>query len=170
MADYFQNSEVTTLPNIIEIEFTKIDKSYLKVILINFFLIFIPLFIGLILLDEFTFTEEIAAYTIYIYALFTSFFGLILLFLIFSFSKRMYVLRDKDISYKDGLFTKKITTVPFSRIQHVEIDEKPISRIFGLASISVFTAGDSSDDLEIKGIKKDKAQQIKEFISTKIDE
>ena len=82
----------------------------------------------------------------------------------------MYVVRDKDISYKAGLFTKKITTVPFSRIQHVEIDEKPISRIFNLASISVFTAGDSSDDLEIKGINKEKALQIKEFISTKIDE
>ena len=170
MADYFQNSEVTTLPNIIEVEFTKIDKSYLKVILINFFLIFIPLFVGLVLIDTFIFTEEITAYSIYIYALFTSFFGLIFLFLIFSFPKRMYVVRDKDISYKAGLFTKKITTVPFSRIQHVEIDEKPISRIFNLASISVFTAGDSSDDLEIKGINKEKALQIKEFISTKIDE
>ena len=52
----------------------------------------------------------------------------------------------------------------------VEIDEKPISRIFGLSSISVYTAGDSSDDLEIKGIKKETALQIKEFISSKINE
>jgi len=170
MTDYFQNSEVVSLPDIIKVEFTKIDKNYFKVILINFFLIFNFLFVGLILLDKFTFTEEITAYSIYIYASFTSFFGFIFLFLYFSFSKRMYVLRDKDISYKAGLFTKTITTVPFSRIQHVEIDEKPFSRIFNLASISVYTAGDSSDDLEIKGINKEKALQIKEFISTKIDE
>lgn len=170
MTDSYQNSEVIALPDIIEVEFTKIDKNYFKVILINFFLIFILLFVGLILLDEYTFTEEIAAYSNYIYASFTVFFGLIFLFLLLSFSKRMYVLRDKDISYKAGLFTKTITTVPFSRIQHVEIDEKPFSRIFNLASISVFTAGDSSDDLDIKGINKEKALQIKEFISTKIDE
>jgi membrane protein YdbS with pleckstrin-like domain len=92
------------------------------------------------------------------------------LYLILSFSKRKYALRDKDISYKAGLFTKKTTTVPFSRIQHVETDEKPISRLFGLSSLSVYTAGDSSDDLEIKGIKKGKALQIKEFITTKINE
>ena len=90
--------------------------------------------------------------------------------MIFRFSKRKYALREKDISYKSGLFVHKITTVPFSRIQHVEIDEKPVSRIFGLSSLSVFTAGDSSDDLEIKGITKEEAQQIKEFISHKINE
>ena len=76
MTDYFQNSEVVSLPDIIKVEFTKIDKNYFKVILINFFLIFIFLFVGLVLLDKFTFTEEITAYSIYIYASFTVFFGL----------------------------------------------------------------------------------------------
>ena len=52
----------------------------------------------------------------------------------------------------------------------MEIDEKPISRLFGLSSLSVYTAGDSSDDLEIKGIQKETALQIKEFISTKVNE
>ena len=63
-----------------------------------------------------------------------------------------------------------MTTVPFSRIQHVEIDESVFSRLFKLASISVFTAGDSSDDLVIKGLSKEKALQIKEFISTKVND
>ncbi|MDG1195895.1 MULTISPECIES: PH domain-containing protein [unclassified Polaribacter] len=83
---------------------------------------------------------------------------------------KKYALRERDISYKSGLLIKKITTVPFSRIQHVEIDEKPISRLFGLASLSVYTAGDSSDDLVVKGLKKEVAIQLKEFIITKIDE
>ena len=98
------------------------------------------------------------------------FFGAIFIVLNLSFPFRKYALREKDITYKAGLLVKKITTVPFSRVQHVEIDEKPISRIFGLSSISVYTAGDSSDDLEIKGIKKETALQIKEFISSKINE
>jgi membrane protein YdbS with pleckstrin-like domain len=38
-----------------------------------------------------------------------------------------------------------------------------------LVSLSVFTAGDSSDDLKISGLIKEEAQQIKEFISNKID-
>lgn len=166
----FQNNEVTTFPDITKIEFQKIHKSYLKVVLINFFLVFVPLLFGLIILHQFVFNEEIKTNVIYIYLAFLSLFGLLFLYVLLSFPKRKYAIRNKDISYKSGLFTKKMTTVPFSRIQHVETDEKPISRIFGLSSISVYTAGDSSDDLEIKGINKEISIQIKEFISTKINE
>ncbi|MDG1398998.1 MAG: PH domain-containing protein, partial [Polaribacter sp.] len=121
-------------------------------------------------LHQFFFSNEINQYIILIYVLFIVFFGAIFIVLNLSFPFRKYALREKDITYKAGLLVKKITTVPFSRVQHVEIDEKPISRIFGLSSISVYTAGDSSDDLEIKGIKKETALQIKEFISSKINE
>ena len=170
MVDSFHNNTVTNLPDINKIEFISVDKSYLKVIFINFFLFFVPLFIGLVLADLFLFSDDFKEFMIYIYPLFAVFFGFILVYLILGFSKRKYALREKDISYKCGLLVKKITTVPFSRIQHVEIDEKPVSRIFGLSALSVYTAGDSSDDLVIKGIKKEKASQIKEFISTKINE
>lgn len=170
MSASFQNDLVLNLPDITKIEFLKIDKSYLKVISINFFLVFIPFSVGLVLLHQFVFDEAILVYITYIYFAFFIVLGLIFLYLLMSFPKRKYALREKDISYKEGLFVKRLTTVPFSRIQHVEIDEKPISRIFGLSSLSVYTAGDSSDDLEIKGISKETALQIKEFISTKINE
>ncbi len=169
MEKQFQNDVVLELPNITKIEFKRIDKSYFKVIIINFFLVFLPFLIGLIVLQQFAFSELFNEYVIYIYILFFVFFGAIFGFIQLSFPLRKYALRDKDISYKRGLLIKKMTTVPFSRIQHVEIDEKPISRLFGLASLSVYTAGDSSDDLEIRGIQKETALQIKEFISTKID-
>jgi len=170
MSEEFKNEEVKNLPDIIKVDFKSIDKSYLKVIYINFFLLFIPLLVGLIFLHHFFFSNEINQYIILIYVLFIVFFGAIFIVLNLSFPFRKYALREKDITYKAGLLVKKITTVPFSRVQHVEIDEKPISRIFGLSSISVYTAGDSSDDLEIKGIKKETALQIKEFISSKINE
>lgn len=169
MNSIFHNDVVTDLPNITKIEFKRIDKRYLKVTLINFFLVFIPFLVTLIVLHLFAFSEVVKMYSIYYYVLFFIFFGCVFGYLLLSFPLRKYALRDKDISYKRGLFTKKMTTVPFSRIQHVEIDEKPISRLFQLSSLSVYTAGDSSDDLEIKGIQKETALQIKEFISSKID-
>ena len=170
MPNSFQNLEVTSLPDITKIEFIKIDKSYFKVIFINFLLVFFPLLVGLILLHQFAFSDEIKEYITFIYAFFVIVFCFIFVYLKLGFSKRKYAIREKDISYASGLFVKKTTTVPFSRIQHVETDEKPISRIFGLASLSVFTAGDSSDDLVIKGITKETALKIKEFISSKINE
>ena len=170
MPEEFKNEEVKILPDIIKVDFKSINKSYLKVIYINFFLLFISLLVGLIVLHQFAFSNQINQYIVFIYGLFILFFLSTFIGLKLSFPLRKYALREKDITYKAGLLVKKITTVPFSRVQHVEIDEKPISRIFGLSSISVYTAGDSSDDLEIKGIKKEIALQIKEFISSKINE
>lgn len=165
----FQNDVIKELPDITGITFQKIDKNYLKVILINTSIIFIPTLIGLIFLINKKLKEEIPEYTTMIYLVYFAVFFLIFFLLIVGFSRRKYALRDKDITYKSGVIIKKITTVPFSRIQHVEIDEKPLSRMFGLASISVYTAGDSSDDLGIKGIRKEEALRIKEFISSKIN-
>jgi membrane protein YdbS with pleckstrin-like domain len=170
MTATFQNNTVTSLPDITKVEFKKINQLYLKVIFINFLIVFLLFFGGLIVLHQLVFQDEVNAFIIPIYISFLVLFGLILLYLLASFKKRKYALREKDISYKSGLLVKKLTTVPFSRIQHVETDEKPVSRIFGLSSLSVYTAGDSSDDLVIKGITKETALKIKEFITTKINE
>ncbi len=168
--DGFKNNVITELPDITKSTFQKIDKNYLKVIMINTFLVFIPTLIGLIFFINKKLAESIPNYITLVYSLFFILFALIFLFLIIVVSRRKYELREKDISYKSGVIVKKMTTVPFSRIQHVEIDEGPISRIFSLSSLSVYTAGDSSDDLEIKGIKKEEALRIKEFISSKVNE
>lgn len=166
----FKNDVITELPDISKIEFQRIHKNHLKVILINTFLVFVVLLIGLFFLIDRKLNEDMPEYTTWIYVLFIVLFALIVFYKILGFSRRKYALREKDISYKSGVITKTMTTVPFSRIQHVEIDEGPISRYFGLASLSVYTAGDSSDDLDISGIKKEEALRIKEFISSKINE
>ncbi|MEQ6124802.1 PH domain-containing protein [Pseudotenacibaculum sp. MALMAid0570] len=166
----FKNDVVTDLPDISKVEFQRIHKNYLKVILINTFFVFIPVFIGLVFFINKKLNESIPEYITLIYVLFFMVFALIFLYLIVGFKRRKYALREKDLSYKSGVIVKTITTVPFSRIQHVEIDEGPISRYFGLSSLSVYTAGDSSDDLDISGIKKEEALRIKEFISSKINE
>jgi uncharacterized protein len=168
--EIFKNDEVLDLPDISKINFKKIDKSYFNVILINFFLIFIIFLTVIIVLDNYVFSDDIKVYKFFIYLIFTLIFAYAFVHITLAFPKRKYVLRDKDISYKSGLIFYKLTTVPFSRVQHVEIDEKPFSRVFNLASISVYTAGDSSDDLVIKGLPKSEALKIKEFISSKINE
>lgn len=166
----FKNDVVLELPSIDEITFQKIDKRYFKVILINFFLVAVPFGIGLILLNLLVFPEEIKAYQVYMYLGYFFLFGLIFTYYKASFAKRQFAIRTKDISYQSGLFFSTLTTVPFSRIQHVEIDQGPIARLFQLASLSVFTAGDSSDDLEIKGITKIEALKIKAFISQQVND
>ncbi|MDP5106708.1 MAG: PH domain-containing protein [Polaribacter sp.] len=166
----FINNPISVFPDITEILFNSIHKNYLKVILLNVLLIFTAILIGLFTADYFNLFEEIKSYVYLFYIVFSFVFILVNLFMYIGFKKRKYAVREKDISYKSGVFIRKLTTVPFSRIQHIEVDEGLFSRFFKLASLSVFTAGDSSDDLVIKGIAKETALEIKEFISSKINE
>lgn len=164
----FSNIEILQLPDISKITFKRIHKDYLKVLILTILAIFSVLFLALFLLEKNV--EEIASipYIMYVYFLLLLLFIVLISAFIVGFFRRKYALREKDLTYKSGVFIKTITTVPFSRIQHVEISEAPISRLFKLASLNVFTAGDSSNDLVIKGIKKEEALKIKEFINQQI--
>ena len=167
--DQFLNFEVVNFPEIEKINFKKIHKNYLKVILLNFFCFSVVfLSISTFLIRKIV-EKQALEYSIYFYSLLVLGVLSYTTILILGFRKRKYAVRDKDISYKSGLLLKKTTTVPFTRIQHLEINEGMFSRLFKLASLSVYTAGDSSDDLEIKGIEKKTAIQIKEFISSRIN-
>ncbi|CAM1344477.1 PH domain-containing protein [Tenacibaculum amylolyticum] len=166
----FQNKEIKNYPDIAEVTFEKVEKNYLKVILMSTISYFIGGFLFFMLLIEYLLKKRLPEDKTLFYILFGIIFIVAIILLIAGFAKRKYVVRDKDISYKSGLLTQTMVTVPFSRIQHIEITEGVFSRIFKLATISVFTAGDSSDDLEVGGISREKALQIKEFITQKINE
>jgi membrane protein YdbS with pleckstrin-like domain len=168
MVNSFENIAVISFPELSENEFLSIEKKYLNVIYINFFILFFASF-SIVFLVDFTNTINISPFSFWIYIALIIAFTIQFLILKIGFSKRKYLVRSKDISYKSGLFFMKTTTVPFHRIQHIEINQGPFSRFFNLAVLSVFTAGNSSDDIKIRGIKMTDASKIKEFISTQID-
>lgn len=78
--------------------------------------------------------------------------------------KKGYVVREHDIIYKSGLISQKQITIPFNRVQHVEIYEGAILRLFGLSRIEFFTAGGSFGDLKIPGLPIDETNKIKAFV------
>lgn len=84
------------------------------------------------------------------------------------FKSRAYMVREHDIIYRHGILSVITTIIPYKRIQHVSVSEGFLSRIYKLASIQIYTAGGSSDDLKIKGLAKEDAMQIKEYVLSKI--
>lgn len=85
------------------------------------------------------------------------------------FESEGYALRTHDIIHRYGYFWRTQTTVPFSRVQHVEIAQGPIAKRFGISTIRVFTAGGSNSDLNISGIELEEAHRIKSFIVRKTE-
>ncbi|MDH3749467.1 MAG: PH domain-containing protein, partial [Gammaproteobacteria bacterium] len=79
-----------------------------------------------------------------------------------------YVIRSKDIVFKSGVFWRSVTAVPFNRVQHVETNNTPLDRKFGLANLQIFTAGGSGGDLSISGLGADVAERLRIYILDKV--
>ena len=74
-------------------------------------------------------------------------------------------LRENDISYKSGLLFFTMTSIPLNRLQHCEVSQGPLGRLFDLASVKIYTAGGSTSDLSIGGLKKEAAHRLRDHIT-----
>ena len=52
--------------------------------------------------------------------------------------------------------------MPRARIQHTDVDEGPIARRFGIATMKVFTAGSEVSELEIDGLSRADALALRD--------
>lgn len=162
--------DIATLPKFEEVQLTKINSKYFRIILINisiFFLVLLIGFISLSYLNEDLFSNRV---WLLIGGFLPFFYGVFLVFYHFSFKKRGYAFREHDVIYKSGLLRESTIIVPNNRVQHVAIHQGFFSRQFGLASVELFTAGGNNSDLEIAGLLLADAQKIKNRISIKIND
>lgn len=81
-----------------------------------------------------------------------------------AFEHRGWLLREKDLSARQGLISRNTTTAPFSRVQHVAVNRSGIDRFLGIARLITFTAGAGSADLVISGLRAETADRLKETI------
>jgi membrane protein YdbS with pleckstrin-like domain len=85
-----------------------------------------------------------------------------------SFRKKAYAFRQHDVIYRKGIIATNTMVIPYNRVQHVALHEGLVSRWFGLAKVEIFTAGGVSSDIEIPGIRKEEAEDIKQLLMGKI--
>lgn len=77
--------------------------------------------------------------------------------------RKAYALRQQDVSLRSGLLTRRLTTQPILRIQHVELHRGPLQRRFGLATLKLFNAGGVMA-IALPGLPADKAASMRQFI------
>ena len=167
----FTNNIIDTgkLPSTNQVIYQSLQRNFLNVMLIR--TLMIAFFLILIVSTLFLLIDEL---DLIIYLIMLSFlisiFTLRIIYYTISFKHKGYALREKDIIYKTGYIWKSITTIPFNRIQHTEIKEDIISRLFSLQTVKFYTAGGTASDLSVKGLSREKAQKIKEFINGNLKE
>lgn len=156
------------LPKYEEVPLQPLHPDYWKVMIISRIIFFtiLGIIIGVVLF----FNEDAREFWLYFVMLLLVLFGISLVLGKIGFRKKGFAFRQHDVLYKSGIVSETTTIIPFNRIQHVALHEGIFARMFGLASIGVFTAGGGDSDIEIPGIEKEKAQQIKQLLMSKLSE
>lgn len=166
----FNNEEVdiSQLPAAEEVKWVSLEPAYLQVNMISLWLTRL-IILGIFLLvtafqDDFPFWLR------------WSIVGAWMLFLIisslltyFGFKIKGYAIREHDLLYRSGLIFRKVTVIPYNRIQHSEILQGLVERQFDLSRLAVFTAGGSQSDLTIPGLTRDRAEQMRSWVSKKVE-
>ena len=60
------------------------------------------------------------------------------------------------------------TAVPLGRVQHVDVDQGPLARRYGLAMLTVHTAGNHNASVSLPGLRRDDALAMREAIGARI--
>ena len=80
------------------------------------------------------------------------------------FSKKGYCLREQDIHYQKGVVWHVTKSLPYVRIQHIELETGPIERLFGLTTMKFYSAGGGGADLKVSGLTEDTAQKMRTYV------
>ncbi|WP_432201634.1 PH domain-containing protein [Erythrobacter sp. W53] len=98
---------------------------------------------------------------------------LILAFIIFRlpwrrYQARGYTLAEERLRVVSGILFRSDTLVPFGRVQHIDVNQGPIQRMYDLATLTVHTAGSHNASVNLPGLAHGDATEMREAIRAAI--
>jgi uncharacterized protein len=73
-----------------------------------------------------------------------------------------YVLEHDHIEIRHGVIWRTVTSVPKSRVQHIDVAQGPVERRYGLATLSIYTAGTEFARVDLPGLAYGRAVEIRD--------
>lgn len=161
MTDSFHNEPIPVdqLPRLADDAFVPVDPRYLKVSMAGFAFAVAVIAVGMALVASRAsrptplFLIGGAAFVLV---------SLAAIVRVLEVRRLAYQLREHDLSLRSGVFTHRVDSLPFSRVQHVNINRGPVERWLGLATLSVSTAG---PDISIPGLAHEDAERMKLLVT-----
>jgi hypothetical protein len=72
--------------------------------------------------------------------------------------------RDEDLIVSRGVLVRRVSVVPYGRMQFVEVTAGPFERVFRLATVQLHTAAAASD-ARIPGLERDEAVRLRDRLA-----
>jgi len=67
-----------------------------------------------------------------------------------------------------GILFHSDTIVPFGRVQHIDVDQGPLERFYGIATLTLHTAGTQNSSVNLPGLEHALAMDMREEIRSHI--
>lgn len=83
---------------------------------------------------------------------------------------KRYAIRDLDVLFHEGLLWKSTTVIPRNRIQHIQTENGPLARWFGLVTLKCYGAGGQQADLVIPGLDDTLGQRLRQYLLNQADD
>lgn len=158
---------IDQLPKAAELEMKPVEPDYLKVLLINRLILWAVLLAAIIAGSFFSIHFEPIWVKIVAGVSWVLFVIINWRLTVLSFRYKAYAIREHDIIYRSGWLIRSVRVCPFIRIQHCNVEAGVFERKYGLASLSVYTAGGAAADMKLPGLPADVAASMREFILSK---
>ena len=81
-----------------------------------------------------------------------------------------YRVGERELALKRGVWTEVATTVPFGRVQHLDVAQGPVERAFGVCRLLLHTAGTAHSLVELPGLTRATAEALRDDIRAHIRE
>jgi membrane protein YdbS with pleckstrin-like domain len=75
-----------------------------------------------------------------------------------------YAERDNDLLVRHGLLVRRLSIVPYARMQYVDVTAGPLERAFGLATVQLHTAAAASD-ARVPGLPPAEAARLRDRLT-----
>jgi len=75
-----------------------------------------------------------------------------------------YTERDEDLIVQRGVMIRRMSVVPYGRMQFVDVTAGPIDRVFRLATVKLHTAAAASD-ARIPGLEREEAARLRDRLA-----
>jgi hypothetical protein len=75
-----------------------------------------------------------------------------------------YRLDSQGVDIRTGVVWRRIISVPRSRVQHIDVGQGPIERRYGLATLSIYTAGTGFAKVDLPGVPYARAVRIRDHL------
>jgi membrane protein YdbS with pleckstrin-like domain len=89
---------------------------------------------------------------------------LVLVFVRNRFRAWAYAERDEDLIVSRGVMFRRLSVVPYGRMQFVDVTAGPVERAFRLATVKLHTASAASD-ARIPGLERDEAARLRDRLA-----